>query len=215
MFNHENLFFTRFNTNSPNSTFSLWRDVRSTSYITNPESISPAFAGLHDLPYAIRSDLENAQLECGVFSSALKFFEKLIIDDVSYARNIIQNIFYDAVRQNRHLVAYNMIVILSELPYSYLGEWASIMAEAALKTSYADVAEVGIRCFENWEDKEACKRLRNFDFKHDWLREYADEVCLYVDEEGTESTPSSYNWGSEHERVKRDNNQPFSFAVNL
>lgn len=163
--------------------------------LTNTNLLSSTYDALHHLPYAISSDLENTQLESGIFSSVLEFFENFVIRNIDYARKIIQDIFYDAIQQNRHRVAYNMMVILSELSYSLLGVWASIMAEAALKTPYDDIAEVGIRCFENWEDKEACKRLKNFNFKHDWLKEYAEEVCLYVENEGTEKTSFvNYEW---------------------
>ncbi len=173
-------------------------------YIDNFTLVSPngtalssptSYYGLSVLPPDIRSDLENNYYEPGIVPSVFKYFESLPNEILE---NIMQDIFIDAMRQKKHRVVWNIMVILSEFSYEQLGEWAAFLAESALKSSsYPDVVELGIRCFENWEDKKACERLRKNSFKQHWLQEYADEVCEYIEQNGRDVTLfNNHNWSS-------------------
>ena len=66
------------------------------------------------------------------------------------------------------------------MPFSTLDSWASSLAVAATRSSYIDVQELGIRCFENWENRNACEFLYKCSFSEKWLQEYANEVCRYI-----------------------------------
>ena len=151
-------------------------------------SDSVSFAGIDDLPAYVRADLENNYDEMGFLPPIFSYFEKLSARYNNYFQNIMQNIYIDAIRQEKHRIAWNIILLLSEFPYNKLGDWAPVIAEAALKAPYPDIVELGIRCFENWEDKKACERLKNASFKINWLQDYANEVCAYIEENGVEYT---------------------------
>lgn len=164
--------------------------------ITVPKSI--ALYGLSNLPSDIRSDLENNYYEPGVLPPVFKYFESL---SAKFLENIMQDICIAALREKKHRIIWNIMVILSEFPYENLGEWAAFLAEAALKSPYPDVIELGIRCFENWEDREACKRLKRNSFKESWLNDYAEEVCEYIEKNGKNETFfTNYNWECEQLR---------------
>ena len=134
------------------------------------------------IPFEIRMDLEASYFETGKTSLSQRYFteqaEKYdIMPD-------IQKMYFYAVRNNNHKLAWNLIVMLSQIQYKLLGNTAAILAMSATRNPYKDVVEMGIRCYENWEDKIACEFLKQSVFEEEWLQEYADEVCSYVMEEG-------------------------------
>lgn len=138
------------------------------------------------LPFSIRMELSEDYLEIGQDSISRQYFEKMLASNPVAAQNMIQNLYYDAVRYKCHVMSWNIIVILSQLPYEKMIPWASFLALAATRNSENDIQELGIRCYENWEDIAACSFLQQCSFTEKWLQEYADEVCQYVMEEGKE-----------------------------
>ena len=137
-------------------------------------------------PFSIRENITSEFYEAGMSSMAQQYIEATYC--CSNKNNELQKIFNDiyfyAVKKNKHTLAYNIIVILSQIPYKYLGKWASTLAMAATRNRYIDVIELGVRCFENWESKDACDFLKQCSFSETWLQKYADEVCEYVEKEG-------------------------------
>lgn len=137
---------------------------------------------IDELPFDVRESLLTDCYDTGSISLAQKYFESMALRrDMSWRlADLVQGIFTYATRRQKHQLAYNIVIVLSQLPYDYLGDWACLMAVAATRSSYLDVTEMGIRCFENWEDKAACEFLEGCSFSETWLQEYADEVCAYV-----------------------------------
>ena len=138
------------------------------------------------LPFDVRESITTDYYETGMSSMAQKYIEDHYIRNRKpYAlQNMVNDIYYYAVRKDKHALAYNIMVVLSQLPYQYLGSWACLLAVAATRSKYMDVIELGIRCFENWEDKEACSFLSQCSFSESWLQDYANEVSAYIMEDG-------------------------------
>lgn len=134
------------------------------------------------IPFEIRMDLEASYFETGKTSLSQRYFTERA--EKSDIMPDIQEMYFYAVRNSNHKLAWNLIVMLSQIQYKLLGNTAAILAMSATRNPYKDVVEMGIRCYENWEDKIACEFLKQSVFEEEWLQEYADEVCSYVMEEG-------------------------------
>lgn len=134
------------------------------------------------IPFEIRMDLEASYFETGKTSLSQRYFTERA--EKSDIMPDIQEMYFYAVKNNNHKLAWNLIVMLSQIQYKLLGNTAAILAMSATRNPYKDVVEMGIRCYENWEDKSACEFLKQSVFEEEWLQEYADDVCSYVMEEG-------------------------------
>lgn len=128
-------------------------------------------------PAYVKECVENLDLLFGEHSFLIDFFntEENIVSLKNIAENILEH-----PNHHSHKAAYNVLVILSEIPYSQLGSWALGVAKTAASSAYKDIAEAGIRCFENWECKEALPELESLELSDPWLKSYADDVCQYL-----------------------------------
>lgn len=138
------------------------------------------------LPFDIRENITTEYYETGMSSLAQRYIEGHYLRNrrLTALQSLFTDLYYFATRKDKHVLAYNVMVVLSQLPYQYLGSWACLLAVAATRNKYMDVIELGIRCFENWEDKEACTFLRQCSFSETWLQDYANEVSSYLTEDG-------------------------------
>lgn len=162
---------------------SYWKSgkIRKESDISsNSENIHKN--SLLKIPFEIRMDLEASYFETGKTSLSQRYFTERA--EKSDIMPDIQEMYFYAVKNNNHKLAWNLIVMLSQIQYKLLGNTAAILAMSATRNPYKDVVEMGIRCYENWEDKIACEFLKQSVFEEEWLQEYANEVCSYVMEEG-------------------------------
>lgn len=165
------------------------------------------------LPYAVRTALAEEYLEAGRRSLLQQYFETLLDEKPPLAQELLTNLYYTAVQYKQHMTAWNVMVVLSQLPYEKMIPWAAFVALAATNSIYQDVQEMGIRCYENWEDKGACLFLGNCAFGETWLQEYADEVCHFVMEEGRDHVLFEKNqpWKmAERERNSASNTERYS-----
>lgn len=140
------------------------------------------------LPFDVRENITTEYYETGMSSMAQKYIEEhyLVNKNHMALQKVMNDIYYYAVRKDKHILSYNIMIVLSQLPYKYLGSWACLLAVAATRNKYMDVNEIGIRCFENWEDKEACTFLKQCSFSESWLQDYADEVSAYITKDGSD-----------------------------
>lgn len=155
---------------------------------------------LLSFPFEVRQDITTQYYETGKTSLAQKYLENTPIQwDVM---RLIQEIYFYAVRKTNHMLAWNIMVVVSQLPYGRLGNSASVLALAATRNDNLDIVELAIRCFENWEDKHDCEFLKYASFEERWLQNYAAEVCEYVMEEDNRNVlpKKGYSW----ETAKRE-----------
>ena len=150
-------------------------------------------------PLAIREDITHEIYDPGMSSMAQKYIETTYCKEnkSDELQKIFNNIYIYATKYNKHTLAYNIIVVLSQISYKYLGVWSQILAIAATRNKYIDIEEVGIRCFENWESKDACTFLKECRFSEPWLQKYADEVCKDIEDKGLKNNvlpEKNYPW---------------------
>ena len=134
------------------------------------------------LPEHIRESVTEQCYEPGYSSPLQEHFLDVIQKNgnSSTIQKIINDLYQYATRRKNHTLAYNLMLSLSQIPFDMLESWASTLAVAATRSSFRDVQEMGIRCFEQWEDKEACVFLKECKFAEKWLQDYADEVCKEI-----------------------------------
>lgn len=168
--------------------------VNASATEANPVSIARVE---RKLPYEVRRELREEDFEQGRISLTQKYFEVLLEKEPQEAQNLLQRTFFDAVSRQQKRIMWNIMVVLSQLPYDRMNPWASMMAMSATRLPYRDIQELGIRCYENWENREACAFLAGCEFAEGWLQEYADAVYKYVMEEGEMSNvlyEKNFSW---------------------
>lgn len=135
-------------------------------------------------PFEIRENITTVFYQPGFTSLAQQFIENTLLSDNDSKRlqELMNSLFHYSVRKGSHILSNNTIVILSQLPYEYLGRWGDMLALSATRSKYLDVVELGIRCFENWGNESSCAFLKECHFEEKWLQEYADEVCTSLEE---------------------------------
>ena len=132
----------------------------------------------------IRASITGGFYEPGIISPMERYIISELIDSKYSIEELLGDLYRYAIRNSNNILAFNTILVLSQLPYAELGRWASILAFAAIKSKFLDVEEMGVRCFENWGDKYACELLKRCDFAEPWLKEYANDVYANVMEAG-------------------------------
>lgn len=169
-----------------------WMCTLDKSSSTN--NIQPLRRWENEVPFSVKKELLEEYLVVEHLNMSTKYFKSLV-DQPFFMGRIMQNVFSTAVTEANHRLQWNIIVVLSQLEYDELDTWAPILAVAATRSPHMDVQEIGIRCFENWEDKNACDFLRNLSFSEKWLQDYADEVIKYVNEEDANAVfKKNYSW---------------------
>lgn len=161
-----------------------WNYLTEVNYEDSTTGQEPDRVGVESMPFDVRNEFLEEYLEVGQNSLSEEYFKGLLDTNEYIAQNLIQTIYYDSVKFNRRKSSWNIMVVLSQLPYSRIKPWASFVALAATRNPYYEIQELGIRCFENWEDMDACSFLQNCKFSESWLQDYADEVVEFVLEEG-------------------------------
>lgn len=153
------------------------------------------------LPFVVRRELKEVDFEPGRRSLTQQYFEHLLQQDLFLAQKSLQTTFYDAIVHKHKRVLWNVMIVLSQLPYDRMNPWASFMAMTATRLPFYDIQELGVRCYENWENKNACEFLAGCHFAENWLQEYANEVYDFVMKEGRQDVlyekdfPWEMAWG--------------------
>lgn len=168
------------------------------------ETEKPVRNTMDKLTTDVKEELLDHYFETGKSSIAQRYFEKISasIDIV----DLMQSIFFYAKSIKNHLLEWNVMVCLSQIEYRQLNDKAAVLAVAATRSENLDVQEIAIMCFENWEDKQACRFLEGMKFEESWLQEYANEVIEYVKEVGQENVLFEKNYAWKMAFRKRDTN---------
>ena len=150
---------------------------------------------LRFLPSEIRENIETDFYETGKTSVMQRYVENNVLNNIEVTQKLFNDIYHYSVRNDRHILAWNILVVLSQLPYEYLGSWADMLAVSATRNKYLDVQEMGIRCFENWENDSSYYFLKELTFSESWLQEYADEVCAEgINRKKNVLSEENYSW---------------------
>ena len=152
---------------------------------------------LLQLPSEVQDNITTEFYETDSISMMRRYLEETVINKPERMQKMFNDLYHYAVRVNSHILAWNLMVVLSQIPYMYLGSWADMLAIAATRNPFLDIQEMGVRCFENWEDANSCAFLEQCSFSEKWLQDYANEVCAYIKGKGTTFdvlSQENYSW---------------------
>ena len=134
------------------------------------------------LPKKIWDSVINDFYEPGMISPLEKYLTDSFEDeDSGKVQRIMYDLYQYATKENNHKLLVNVLIVLSELPLSIINNETKKIVCKALKNSDPELEELGIRCFENWEDKEGINILKKYSFNESWLDDYAKSVCEYLE----------------------------------
>ncbi len=150
---------------------------------------------LLSLPIEVRENITTEYYETGKSSIMQRYVESKVLNNINSMQKLFSDIYHYSVINDSHILMWNILVVLSQISYEYLGSWADILAVAATRSKYLDVQEMGIRCFENWENYNSYAFLKKQKFTESWLQEYADEVCAEeVEHRENVLSEKNYSW---------------------
>lgn len=131
-----------------------------------------------DLYSVLSSVLEDEVFESGIINHSEEIFLKEFGEDELGALNAICRLFMDNIantgRKLNNLIG--ILHMLSHLDYNKVYPSGQMLAICAINHKNNEVAEYGIKCFENWGEKDGIDKLNSIRFSSLWLQEYANEV---------------------------------------
>ena len=142
---------------------------------TNEDSGIPVKVDMYSV---LSSALEDEIFETGIANNSEKIFLKEFGVDRLGALNTISTLFMDNVAETGRKLN-NLIGILhmiSHLDYNKVYPIGQMLATCALNNKNNEVAEYGIKCFENWAHEDGIRILSSVNFSCGWVQEYADEI---------------------------------------
>ena len=132
----------------------------------------------HDLYSILSAFFENEVFETGIINASEKYFLNELQKDIVSALNTLHLLFWDNFCSNGRKIN-NLIGILhtiSHIDYLSIYPLGVAMAVSALNHKNQEVAEFGIKCFENWNHPDGIQKLNNVNYASEWLRDYANSV---------------------------------------
>lgn len=90
----------------------------------------------------------------------LLMFQKLLLQNLTSQTSVISNILH----------------LLKSEDYNNIYPEGVAIAIACLSSQYTDIKELAVKCFENWENPDCVKYLKNYSTGIQWLDEYVQEV---------------------------------------
>lgn len=131
-----------------------------------------------DLYSVLISQFENEVFETGIVNESEKIFMEEYYSDNIGALNTLIKVFMDNFgktgRQLNNLVG--ALHIISHISYQEVYPLGQAIAINAIGHSNNEIAEYGIKCFENWDNKDGIEKLSAIKFSSSWLQEYANDV---------------------------------------
>lgn len=132
-----------------------------------------------DLYSVISSVLEDEFFETGIVNDSEKIFMNEFRVDKLGALNTLSCLFMDNIAAESGRKINNLIGtlhIVSHIDYEKVYPMGQMLAMCALNHINKEVSEYGIKCFENWGEKDGISKLSSIRYASKWLQEYADEV---------------------------------------
>ena len=128
--------------------------------------------------------LENEIYENGIRNPSEIFFCELLKGNRLEALNAISVIFLSNYSTNTKKVgiAVGILHMLSHLYYEQVYPTGQFLALSAISHRDIELAEYGIKCFENWGNIDGIEKLKAVHFPTGWLQEYANQVICDLSE---------------------------------
>ncbi|HDR8123586.1 hypothetical protein PDN28_14500 [Bacillus cereus] len=123
--------------------------------------------------------LKNENIEVGYTSMTEMFLNKMLKNDLSETKDIINLIYFDVFDKPKLLQ--KLVEVVSDLDYEKLSPLNKIIAVGVINHKDVGVQEAAIAAFEKWDDKENLKLLMNIQYTTPWIEDYAKEVIEYLE----------------------------------
>ena len=130
------------------------------------------------------SMLASEECETGISNPSESFFVGLLKNDRISALNVLSTVFMNcfSLEPKKITVLVGTLHLISHLDYNQVYPTGQTLAIAAISHNNAEVAEYGIKCFENWKHPDGAAKLKAIRFPTKWLQEYADDVIAEISE---------------------------------
>lgn len=122
--------------------------------------------------------------ESGVRNPSEEYFRVLLQKDKFNALNTISKIFYRcySVDKKKISVLVGILHLLSHLEYDQIFPIGQYIALVAIEHKNKEIAEYGIKCYENWGNPDGIEKLQAISFSTSWLQSYANQVIADLSE---------------------------------
>ncbi len=132
----------------------------------------------------LASMFQSEDFETGVTNPSEKYFHELMKDEQMSLFNALQFLFLNnfSLDGRKIKVLIGILHIISHMRYEEVYPLGQSMAIMALTHSNNEVAEFGVKCFENWAHPDGIEKLNAVRFSTQWLQEYANEVIAELSE---------------------------------
>lgn len=127
--------------------------------------------------------LEREEIEFGFESESEKYFNELYDKVGIIADNVLSNIYLNEIGNNKILKS--ILYIISGLNKERTDNLAMIPL-VAIGNSDIEVKELGVRCFESWDNPKYINVLKEIDVNIGWLKEYINDVIHDLEEQKEE-----------------------------
>ena len=91
---------------------------------------------------------------------------------------VINYIFLKSLKNKQSALL--LLKAVSSLPYADVEPYGQVQAMAYLALEDDELAEAGIRAFENWESKSGIEILENAKMREPWLEKYKEATIEYL-----------------------------------
>lgn len=138
----------------------------------------PATAKLNEYLLKFKSTSRSNSLEYGMVSGCDELVSLWLKKSPSSFGAIINHIFLQSI--NDKYILLSLLKAISNVPYSSIYPFGQTIAVAALVNRDVEVAEGGIRAFENWGSSDGISVLESNKLAYDWLEIYREQTIEYL-----------------------------------
>ncbi len=130
------------------------------------------------------SMLASEECETGISNPSEAFFVGLLTVDPINALNVLSTVFMNSysLEPKKISILVGTLHLISHLDYEQVYPVGQALAIAAISHKHTEVAEYGIKCFENWRNPDGITKLKAIRFSTKWLQDYADDVIEELSE---------------------------------
>lgn len=133
---------------------------------------------LNDRLQEFRRIARSDTLEYGAVSKCDDLILKWFSQSSGELGGIINHIFLQSM-SDKNVLLY-LLKAISNLPYDSIYPFGQTVAVAALINKDVEVAEAGVRAFENWGSKDGVSVLEGTKLSYDWLELYRQQTVAYL-----------------------------------
>ena len=134
--------------------------------------------------YVLSAMLEEEVCETGIQNPSEVYFRDMLQKNRLEALNTLCVIFFSnfSTDTKKINIAISILHLISHLDYDQVHPNGQLMALTAIAHRDREMAEYGIKCYENWGNIEGVDKLKAVHFSTQWLQDYANQVIEDLNE---------------------------------